>query len=63
MMDPFKLMARIILAVFKITGYFVACMAQSLWYVAHGKHELIGDAIGYFARDVTNALADILRDR
>jgi hypothetical protein len=63
MMDPFKLMARLALASFKITGYFLACLAQSLWYIAHGKRELIGDAIGYFGRDVTNALADIFRDR
>jgi hypothetical protein len=49
------------LAFFKIAGYFLACGVQSLWYVAHGKPELVGDAIGYFGRDVTNAIADIFR--
>jgi hypothetical protein len=59
--DPFKLCFRLMLAFFKITGYFLACGVQSLWYVAHGKPELVGDAIGYFGRDVTNAIADIFR--
>jgi hypothetical protein len=62
-MDPFKLMARLLLAGFKISGYFVTCMAQSLWYVANGKRDLIGDAIGYFGRETTNAIAEIFRGR
>jgi hypothetical protein len=62
-MDPFKLMGRVMLAAFKITGYLVACLAQAIWYVAHGQRELIGDAIGYFGRDTTNAIAEIFRDR
>lgn len=41
MLDPFKLFFRIILLFFKITGYTLACGAQSLWYVAHGKNELV----------------------
>jgi hypothetical protein len=41
-MDPLKLLARGMLAGFKIVGYSLACLAQSLWYVAHGKRELIG---------------------
>lgn len=59
--DPFTLFLRLMLAFFKIAGYFLACGAQSLWYLAHGKPELIGDAIGYFGRDVTNAIADVFR--
>jgi hypothetical protein len=59
MSDPFKLFFRLMLAFFKIAGYSLACGAQSLWYLAHGKPELVGDAIGYFGRDVTNAIADI----
>ena len=59
--DPFKLFFRLLLAFFRIAGYGIACTLQSLWYLAHGKPELIGDAIGYFGRDVTNAIADIFR--
>ncbi len=61
MFDPFKLFFRIILLFFKITGYTLACGAQSLWYVAHGKNELVGDAIGYLGRDITNAIAEVFR--
>jgi hypothetical protein len=49
------------LAFFKIAGYFLACGVQSLWYLAHGKPELVGDAIGYFGRDVTNVIADVFK--
>jgi hypothetical protein len=61
--DPFKLMFRLMLLLFKVTGYFIACLLQSLWYVAHGKKELVGDAIGYFGRDVTNAISDVFSHR
>jgi hypothetical protein len=59
--DPFKLFFRLLAAFFRIAGYFIACALQSLWYVAHGKSELVGDAIGYFGRDVTNVITDIFR--
>ena len=59
--DPFKLFSRLLVAFFKIAGYGVACGIQSLWYIAHGKSELVGDAIGYFGRDVTNVIADVFR--
>jgi hypothetical protein len=61
--DPFKLFFRLMLAFFKIAGYFLACGVQSLWYLAHGKPELVGDAIGYFGRDVTNTIADVFRGK
>lgn len=60
--DPFKLIARGALAALKVTGYLLASLAQTFWYIAHGKRELIGDAIARFGRDETNAIADIFRD-
>jgi|HubBroStandDraft_6_1064221.scaffolds.fasta_scaffold549519_2 hypothetical protein len=63
MSDPFKLFFRLMMAFFKIAGYFLACGAQSLWYLAHLKSELVGDAIGYFGRDVTNVPADLFSDK
>jgi hypothetical protein len=59
MLDPFKLFFRLILVGLKIAGYTIACGAQSLWYVAHGHKELVGDAIGYWGRDVTNAISAV----
>ena len=61
MLDPFKLFFRLMMLFFKIVGYTIACGAQALWYTAHGKTELVGDAIGYLGRDITNAVADIFR--
>jgi len=59
MPGPLQLFGRLLLAGFKIAGYCIACGAQSAWYLAHGKSELVGDAIGYLGRDVTNAIAEI----
>jgi hypothetical protein len=59
--DPFKLFGRLLLAFFKVSGYVLSCGLQALWYVAHGKRELVGDAIGYLGRDITNAISDIFR--
>jgi hypothetical protein len=61
--DPFKLYFRLLLAGFRIAGYVCSCTLQSLWYVAHGRRELVGDAIGYLGRDITNAIADAFRRR
>jgi hypothetical protein len=61
MLDPFKLFFRLILLGLKIAGYTIACGAQSLWYMANGHKELVGDAIGYWGRDVTNAVAEVFR--
>jgi hypothetical protein len=61
MFDPFKLFFRLIVLFFQVAGYAVSCGAQSLWYIAHGHRELVGDAIGYFGRDVTNAIANVFR--
>jgi hypothetical protein len=49
------------LLLFKIAGYAISCGAQSMWYLAQGHKELVGDAIGYFGRDVTNAIADVFK--
>jgi hypothetical protein len=62
-LDPLKLVGRVALACFKIAGYSIACSLQAAWYLAHGKRELVGDAIGYLGRDVTNALADVFKGR
>jgi hypothetical protein len=61
MLDPFKLFFRLILLGFRISGYTIACGAQSLWYIAHGHKELVGDAIGYLGRDITNAITETFR--
>lgn len=61
MFDPFKLFFRLMMLLFKIVGYTIACGAQTLWYAAHGHKELIGDAIGYLGRDITNAIAGVFR--
>ena len=61
MPDPFTLFGRLILLFFKIVGYSVSCGVQALWYVAHGNRAMVGSAIGYLGRDITNAIAEVFR--
>jgi hypothetical protein len=61
MTDPFKLLARLFLASFKIAGYGVSFGIQALWCVLHEKSDLISEAIGDFGRGVTDAIAEVFR--
>lgn len=60
--DPFKLFGRLILAGFKIGGYFFAFLGHTLWCYAHRHPEHAGDAIGDFGRGVTDVIAGIFED-
>jgi hypothetical protein len=60
-MDPFKLFGKILVASFKITGYFVVSVVQTIWYLAHLQPEKVGDVIGYFGRSTVDAIAELFR--
>lgn len=61
--DPFKLFGRLILAALKIGGYVVTGIAESAWYIAHGRRDLLGQVIGDLGRGITNALTDAISSR
>ena len=46
--DPFRLIGRLMLAFFKITGYSVVYLVQAIWYGAHGRRDKYGDTIGFW---------------
>jgi hypothetical protein len=60
--DPFTLFGRLMIAAFKITGYFVTFIIQILWYALHRKTDKFAEAFGHLGRHTTDAIADILRD-
>ena len=59
--DPFRLIGRLMLAFFKITGYSVVYLVQAIWYGAHGRRDKYGDTIGFWGKATTDALADIFK--
>lgn len=61
MPDPFKLFGKLMLAGFKISGYFVVFIVQIVWYAACAKPDKIGDAAGYLGRGVVDACGDVFR--
>ena len=61
MFDPFRLFFKLVIALFKIAGYTLAYGSQAVWYVFHGRRDLVGDAIGELGRGITDVIADIGR--
>ena len=62
MADPFKLFGRIFLAAFKIGGYVVTGSIEAVWYIVHGRRDLLGQVIGDLGRGITNAIAKVFGD-
>jgi len=59
MPDPFKLFGRLSVAGFKIGGYFLVFVVQSVCYIVSGRPDKIGDAFGYLGRGVVDAFERI----
>jgi hypothetical protein len=62
MPDPFKLFGRLVLAGFKVTGYVLTGAAETVWYLSHGRKDLLGQVIGDLGRGITNAVAGVFGD-
>ena len=51
---------RLIVAMFKITGYLFVATWQAAWYTAHGQRHMVGDSIGRFGEAIVDALAEVV---
>jgi hypothetical protein len=61
MSDIFKLFGNIMLACFKITGYFFVFVVQVILHLVHRQTDKIGDDFGYLGRGTTDAIAGIFK--
>jgi hypothetical protein len=61
MPGPFELFGGLLLATFKITGYFVVCVVQVVWYLVCRQPDKVGDAFGYLGRGTVDAIGDIFK--
>jgi hypothetical protein len=61
MPGPFKLFGNLLLAGFKIFGYFLVCVAQSIFYALSRRPDKINDAFGYLGRGTVDAISDIFK--
>lgn len=55
------ILGRTFFAFFKINGYFLIFIVETVWYLRHRKPEMIGQAIGDFGREVVKELANIIK--
>lgn len=63
MPGPFELFGNLLLASFKITGYFMVCLVQCVVYAVSGKPDKIADALGYLGRGSVDAIGDVFKSR
>ncbi len=63
MPGPFELFGNLLLAGFKISGYFVVCLVQSFFYVVSRRPDKIADAFGYLGRGSVDAISAIFKSK
>jgi hypothetical protein len=61
MLNPFRFFANLLIASFRIFGYFVVSLVQAIWYAASGRPDKIADAFGYLGRGAVDAISDIFK--
>jgi len=62
-LNPFSIFPRILIASFKIVGYFLSYGTQAAWHFAAGNRSHVGDAIGNLGRGITDAIAEVFYSR
>lgn len=61
MPGPFELFGNLLVAGFKISGYFVVCIVQSTVYALTGRSDKIADAFGYLGRGSVDVISEIFK--
>jgi hypothetical protein len=61
MADPFKLMGRLLLTLFRSTGYTAVYLSQAAWFLVHRRRDKIGDTIGSWGKATTDAVSEIFK--
>ncbi|MCF6147716.1 MAG: hypothetical protein E3K37_03560 [Candidatus Kuenenia sp.] len=62
LMNPFKLLGRLLIAGLQITGYTASFIVQIFGYLYYRQRYMIIDAFGSFGRSVTDAIVGIFKD-
>jgi len=61
MLKMLRFGARVLLAIWESSGYFLVFIVEASWHVAHGHKDMVGKAIGELGREVVHAFADIMK--
>jgi hypothetical protein len=61
MLDPFKLFGRLLLAFAKVVAFTAVFLAQVLWFMLYKRPDKIGDAMGWYGREIVESFASIVR--
>lgn len=59
LLNPFKLFGAVLLCLFKLSGYTITFGIQATCFLIQGKRERIVEALGWYGRCVTEALATL----
>ena len=61
MLDPFKLFGRLLIAILRTGAFTMVFLAQAAWFLAYRRPDKIGDAFGWYGKEVIDSFAAIIR--
>jgi hypothetical protein len=59
LLNPFKLTWRIVLTGFRLMGFTLTFFMEIVGHLYFGRRDKIVDALGFYGREVTEALTDM----
>ncbi|NCO33106.1 MAG: hypothetical protein AUJ92_15365 [Armatimonadetes bacterium CG2_30_59_28] len=54
--NPFALLARAVVASFEIAVHIGIGLFQTIWFVANGRKDKVGDAVGDMMKGISDAM-------
>jgi hypothetical protein len=61
MLDPFKLFGRLLLALLRVGAFTIVFVAQVAWFLIYRRPDKIGDAMGWYGREVVDTFSSVIR--
>jgi hypothetical protein len=59
--DPFKLFGRLVMAFLRAGAFTLVFLSQVVWFLIYRRPDKIGDAMGWYGREVVDSFAAIIR--
>jgi hypothetical protein len=61
MLDPFKFFWRLMIALLRTGAFTFVFIAQILWFLPYKRPDKIGDALGWYGREVVDSFSAVIR--
>ena len=61
MFNIFGFFSSLVIMMVKVAGYALVFFMQLIWYLVLRRFDSMGDAFGFFGREVTEAFSDFMQ--